>query len=106
MAKRYSRDFALDIASYELRCEGRAVKLERIPMDLLILLAQKKGDLVTRDDIRRQLWGDGVFVDTEHGINTAILKVRQALSDDTGKPRYVETVVGKGYRFVGPLQIV
>src|SRR5262249_43674199 len=81
----------------------RPIKLERIPMELLILLATKDGHLVTRDEIIERLWGKDVFVDTEHGINTAIRKIRLALKDDPEKPRFVQTVTGKGYRFVADL---
>ena len=98
-------EFQLDCASFELRRHGRAQKserisLERIPMELLILLLERQGSVVTRQEIVDRLWGKDVFVDTEHGINTAIRKVRQALKDDPDNPRFVHTVSGKGYRFV------
>src|SRR5207237_10280509 len=76
------------------------VKLEKVPMELLILLLEKDGHLVTRQQNIERLWGNDVFVDTEHGINTAIRKIRQALKDDSDQPRFVQTVKGKGYRFV------
>ena len=100
LASRKFGEFELDCARYELRRNGRALKIERIPMELLILLAEKDGNIVTRQEIIDRLWGKDVFVDTEHGINTAIRKVRQALRDDPEQPRFVETVTGKGYRFV------
>jgi TolB-like protein/DNA-binding winged helix-turn-helix (wHTH) protein len=98
-------EFQLDCASFELRRQGRAQKserisLERIPMELLILLLERQGSVVTRQEIVDRLWGKDVFVDTEHGINTAIRKVRQALRDDPEQPRFVLTISGKGYRFV------
>jgi TolB-like protein/DNA-binding winged helix-turn-helix (wHTH) protein len=93
-------EFDLDSARFELRRSGRVVKLERIPMELLLLLAEKEGSVVTRQEIVDRLWGREVFVDTEHGINTAIRKIRQALKDDPDRPRFVQTVTGKGYRFV------
>ena len=98
-------EFQLDCASFELRRRGRAQKserisLERIPMELLILLLEHQGSVVSRQEIVGRLWGKDVFVDTEHGINTAIRKVRQALKDDPDKPRFIHTVSGKGYRFV------
>jgi len=98
-------EFQLDCAGFELRRQGRAQKserisLERIPMELLILLLERQGSVVTRQEIVDRLWGKDVFVDTEHGINTAIRKVRQALKDDPDNPRFVHTVSGKGYRFV------
>lgn len=96
-------EFSLDCDRYELLRFGRPVKLEKIPMDLLILLVTKDGRLVTRREIIERLWGTEVFVDTEHGINTAIRKIRQALKDDPDRPRFVQTVTGKGYRFIATL---
>jgi TolB-like protein/DNA-binding winged helix-turn-helix (wHTH) protein len=96
-------DLRLDCSRFELWRAGRSLKLERKPMELLILLATREGDLVTRAEIAERLWGSEVFVDTEHGINTAIRKVRQALRDDPNQPRFVQTVMGKGYRFIGPI---
>jgi TolB-like protein/DNA-binding winged helix-turn-helix (wHTH) protein len=93
-------EFSLDCDRYELLRSGRPIKLEKIPMELLILLASKDGNLVTRQEIIERLWGKDVFVDTEHGINTAIRKIRLALKDDPEKQRFVQTVTGKGYRFV------
>jgi TolB-like protein/DNA-binding winged helix-turn-helix (wHTH) protein len=100
LASRKFGEFELDCARFELRRNGRALKIERIPMELLILLAEKDGHVVSRQEIIERLWGNDVFVDTEHGINTAIRKVRQALRDDPEQPRFVQTVTGKGYRFV------
>ncbi len=98
-------EFQLDCASFELRRQRGAqrserISLERIPMELLILLLEREGSVVTRQEIVDRLWGKDVFVDTEHGINTAIRKIRQALKDDPDNPRFVHTVPGKGYRFV------
>jgi TolB-like protein/DNA-binding winged helix-turn-helix (wHTH) protein len=95
-------EFELDGGRYELRRGDRVLKLEKIPMELLTLLAESNGRLVTRDEIVEKIWGKDVFVDTEHGINTAIRKIRQALGDDSEKPRFVLTVTGKGYRFIAP----
>ena len=95
-----SGEFELDAARFELRRNGRVLKLERIPMELLILLSEKDGLVVTRQEIIERLWGKDVFVDTEHGINTAIRKIRAALHEDADRPRLVQTVQGKGYRFV------
>jgi eukaryotic-like serine/threonine-protein kinase len=93
-------EFELDSARYELRRNGQRLKVERIPMELLILLVEKDGNVVTRQEIVERLWGKNVFVDTEHGINTAIRKVRSALRDNPDHPRFIQTVSGKGYRFV------
>ena len=96
----------LDLVRYELRRQGRAVRLERQPMDLLILLVDKKDQLVSRDEIVARLWGANPSVDAERSINTAIRKIRLALRDDPEKPRFVETVIGKGYRFVYPIRVI
>jgi TolB-like protein/DNA-binding winged helix-turn-helix (wHTH) protein/Flp pilus assembly protein TadD len=96
-------NFQLDVARYELRRTGRVLKLEKIPMELLILLVGRRGELVSRDEIIAKLWGRNVFIETEHGINTAVRKIRQTLGDDPERPRFVQTVVGKGYRFVAAL---
>jgi TolB-like protein/DNA-binding winged helix-turn-helix (wHTH) protein/Flp pilus assembly protein TadD len=100
------REFELDVAAYELRRRGRAVRLERRPMDLLILLVERRRQLVSRAEIVGRLWGDGVFVDVEMGINTAIRKVRQALGDSSDSPAFVETVQGRGYRFIADVDPV
>jgi TolB-like protein/DNA-binding winged helix-turn-helix (wHTH) protein len=96
-------DFRLDCDRSELSRAGRILKLERKPLELLILLATREGNVVNRAEIAQRLWGSDVFVDTEHGINTAVRKVRHALRDDPNQPRFVQTVTGRGYRFVGPV---
>jgi len=93
-------DFDLDIGRYELRRGDRVIKLEKNPMELLILLVKNPGRLVTREQIIQRLWGENVFVDTRHGVNTAVHKLRSALRDDSEQPRILETVVGKGYRLI------
>src|SRR5262245_935097 len=98
-------DFVLDIGAYELRHKGRAVRLERQPMDLLILLVERRGQLVTRDEIVEKLWGPNVFVDVETGVHTAIAKIRRALRDSPDAPTFLDTVPGKGYRFIAPVQV-
>lgn len=93
-------DFELDLRAYELRRSGRAIKLERIPMELLLLLVRQKGELVTRDEIITHIWGKNVFLDADNSINAAIRKIRQALKDDPEQPRFIQTITGKGYRFI------
>lgn len=100
LAPRRFGEFELDRARYELRRQGRALKLERIPMELLLLLAEREGAVVSRQEIVERLWGRDVHVDTEHGINTAIRKIRAILREDGERPRFIQTVQGKGYRFV------
>jgi len=99
-------EFELDCGRYELRRNGQSVRVERKPMELLILLASREGQLVTRLEIAERLWSTEVFVDTEHGINTAIRKLRYVLRDDPDDPRFIQTVTGMGYRFVAPLSSV
>jgi len=82
-----------------MRRAGRALKLERIPMDLLCLLVRNAGQLVGRDTIIERLWGKDIFLDTDNSINTAVRKIRQILNDDPRNPKFVQTVPGKGYRF-------
>ena len=93
-------DFDLDARSYRLRRSGEDLKLERIPFELLLLLVGHPGELVTREQIIEKLWGKGVQLDTENAINTAVRKVRLALGDDPMQPRFVQTVTGRGYRFI------
>jgi TolB-like protein/DNA-binding winged helix-turn-helix (wHTH) protein len=94
-------EFELDCERFELRRKGISLRLERQPMELLLLLASSDGRLVTRADIAQLLWPSEVFVDTEHGINTAIRKIRHVLREDSESPRFLQTVTGKGYRFIG-----
>jgi DNA-binding winged helix-turn-helix (wHTH) protein len=100
---RFGEGFELDVRSYELRRSGRPLKLERIPMKLLLLLVEQRGQLVTRDQIIERIWGKDVFLDTDNSINAAIRKVRQVLKDDPERPRYVQTVTARGYRFIAPV---
>jgi TolB-like protein/DNA-binding winged helix-turn-helix (wHTH) protein/Flp pilus assembly protein TadD len=95
--------FVLDPSAYELRRSGRALKLERIPMELLLLLVEERGHLVSRDRIVERVWGKDVFLDTDNSINAAIRKIRQVLKDDPEQPRFVQTVTGRGYRFIAPV---
>jgi TolB-like protein/DNA-binding winged helix-turn-helix (wHTH) protein/Tfp pilus assembly protein PilF len=92
-------DFELDPRSFELRRAGHLVKLERIPLQLLFLLAENRERLVTREEILLAIWGKDVFVDADNSINTAVRKARQALKEDPENPRFLRTIPGKGYRF-------
>ena len=99
-------DFELDLRSYQVRRSGRTLRLERIPMEVLFLLVQRPGQLVTREEIIEKLWGKNVFLDTDNAINTAIRKTRQVLKDDPEQPRFIQTVTGRGYRFIGQISEV
>jgi DNA-binding winged helix-turn-helix (wHTH) protein len=92
--------FEIDRDRYQLQRGSAAIKLERIPLELLFLLLENGGKLVTREQISARLWQDNSFLDTERSINTAVRKIRKALGDDPLRPRFVETVTGKGYRFI------
>jgi TolB-like protein/DNA-binding winged helix-turn-helix (wHTH) protein/Flp pilus assembly protein TadD len=98
--------FELDMAACELRCEGRAVRLERRPMDLLVLLVGRRGQLVSRGEIVERLWGNDVHVDVETGVNTIVWKLRAALRDSPDAPTFVQTVPGRGYRFLASVEVV
>ncbi len=93
-------DFELDFGRFQLSRQGQPVYLEGLPLQLLMFLVENRGKLVSREQIAATLWSKDVFVDVDQGINTAIRKVRRALADDVGQPRYLQTVVGRGYRFV------
>ena len=99
-------DMELDLGRYELRRGGRRVKLEKKPMELLIFLTERREQLVSREEIARRLWRSDLFIDIDKNLNNIVRKLRTALRDDADRPRFVETVVGKGYRFVGPLPVI
>jgi TolB-like protein/DNA-binding winged helix-turn-helix (wHTH) protein/Flp pilus assembly protein TadD len=103
---RFGDGFELDAGAYELRRGGRTLKLERIPMEVLRLLVEEKGQLVRRDRIIERVWGRDVFLDTDNSINAAVRKIRQVLKDDPEQPRFVQTVTGRGYRFIASVQAV
>ena len=97
-------DFELDAESYTLSRAGRVLKLERIPMDILLLLVRQWGQLVDRNQIAEKVWGKGVFLDTDNSINIAISKIRQTLKDEPAEPRFIQTIPGRGYRFIAPVE--
>ena len=99
-------EIELDLGRYELRRQGRRVKLEKKPMELLIFLVSRREQLVSRQEIVSKLWRSDLFIDTEPNINNIVRKIRTALGDDAEKPRFLETVVGKGYRFIGPIRVI
>jgi DNA-binding winged helix-turn-helix (wHTH) protein len=99
-------EIELDLGRYELRRQGRRVKLEKKPMELLIFLVSRREQLVSRQEIVGKLWGSDLFIDTEPNINNIVRKIRTALGDDSAKPTFLETVVGKGYRLVGPVRVI
>jgi DNA-binding winged helix-turn-helix (wHTH) protein/tetratricopeptide (TPR) repeat protein len=92
--------YEADLSSGELRKNGSAVKIQDLPLRLLGALAEKSGQVVTREDLHKRLWPEGTFVDFEDGLNTAVKKLRDALGEDAEMPRYIETVPRRGYRFL------
>lgn len=93
--------FELDIRSRELRRGDTCIRLQEQPFEILRLMLERPGDVVTRDELRRRLWPDGTFVDFEHSLNAAVKRLRAALGDDADSPRFVETLPRRGYRFIG-----
>ena len=96
--------FEADGAVGELRRQGVRIKLNAQPFQVLMLLLDRPGELLTREQISRELWPDGTFVDYEHGVNSAVNRIREALGDTAGNPRFVETLARRGYRFVAPVE--
>jgi len=96
--------FEVNEETGELRKHGIRIKLHSQPFKVLLLLLETPGAIVSRKQLQQRLWGDGTFVDFEHGLNAAINKIREALDDSASQPRYLETVPGKGYRFIAPVK--
>ncbi len=96
--------FEADAATGELRRQGMRVKLNAQPFQVLLMFLERPGQLLTRDEISRELWPEGTFVDYEHGVNSAVNRIREALGDTAGSPRFVETLARRGYRFLAPVE--
>ena len=96
--------FELDLSAGELRKNGAKVRLQGQPFQVLALLLERAGGVVTREELRQSLWPSDTFVDFDHSLNTAINKVREALGDSASSPRYVETLARRGYRFIGQVE--
>src|SRR5580704_17710390 len=92
--------FEVDLRAEELDKAGRKIKLQVQPFHVLAVLLERPGEVVTREELQKRLWSADTFVDFDHSLNTAIKKLRQALSDDKKKPRFVETLPKRGYRFL------
>jgi len=105
-AKRSTGEVEVDLGRYELRRSGRRMRIEKKPMELLIFLLERREQMVTREEIVKRLWRSDLFIDTEKNVNNIVRKVRTALGDNADRPRFLETVVGKGYRFVGPVRVI
>jgi DNA-binding winged helix-turn-helix (wHTH) protein len=98
--------FEADAATGELRRKGVRVKLHAQPFQVLMMLLARPGEMLTREEICRELWPEGTFVDYEHGVNSAVNRLREALGDKAANPRFVETLARRGYRFVAPVERV
>jgi len=96
--------FELDLSAGELRKNGRKLRLQEQPFQILALLLERAGDVVTREELRQKLWAADTFVDFDHGLNTAVNKLRELLGDSASSPRFIETLARRGYRFIAPVQ--
>ena len=106
VSRRTAGEVEVDLGRYELRRSGRRIKLEKKPMELLIFLVGRRDQMVSREEIVKTLWRADLFIDTEKNLNNVVRKLRTALGDSADNPHFLETVVGKGYRFVGPVRII
>jgi DNA-binding winged helix-turn-helix (wHTH) protein/tetratricopeptide (TPR) repeat protein len=106
VSRRIADEVEVDLGRYELRRSGRRIKLEKKPMELLMFLLGRREQMVAREEIVKRLWRSDLFIDTEKNLNNVVRKLRTALGDNADRPRFLETVVGKGYRFVGPVRII
>jgi DNA-binding winged helix-turn-helix (wHTH) protein/tetratricopeptide (TPR) repeat protein len=98
--------YLVDLAAGEVRKNGSRIRLQEKPLRVLALLAERQGQMVTREELKKHLWPEDTFVDFETGLNTAVSKLRDALSDSAETPRYIETIPRRGYRFVAPVELV
>lgn len=98
--------FEADAGTGELRRQGMKVRIHAQPFQVLVMLLERKGEVVSREEISRELWPGGTFVDYEHGVNSAVNRLREALGDKAASPRFVETLARRGYRFVAPVERV
>src|SRR5579871_2975844 len=98
--------FEVDLRSGELRKKGVRIRLQGQPYILLTALLKQQGEVVTREELRRELWPEGTFVDFDHSLGTAVNKLREVLGDSAANPRFVETMHRRGYRFIAPITAV
>jgi TolB-like protein/DNA-binding winged helix-turn-helix (wHTH) protein/Tfp pilus assembly protein PilF len=96
--------YAVDLRTSELWKQGRKIKLQEQPCRILAILLEQRGEVVTREELRKRLWSDDTFVDFDHSLNTAIMRLREALNDSSDNPRFIETLPRHGYRFVAPIE--
>jgi TolB-like protein/DNA-binding winged helix-turn-helix (wHTH) protein/Tfp pilus assembly protein PilF len=98
--------FEIDLEAAELRKQGRKLKLQDQPFQILLLLLEHRGGLVSRDELKHRLWPNDTFVDFDHSLNTAVMRLREVLGDSSESPRFIETVPKRGYRFIAPIDVI
>src|SRR5258708_34222366 len=96
--------FEFDFRSGELRKHGVRIKLQEQPCQILAILLEHRGEMVTREELQHRLWPSDTYVDFDHSLNTAVMRLREALNDSSENPRFIETLPRRGYRFVVPLE--
>src|ERR1700692_1520388 len=95
--------FEVDLKTCELRKQGLRLKLAEQPFQVLVVLLERPGEIVTREEMRNRLWPGDTFVDFDHGLNNAVMRLREVLGDASENPRFVETIPRRGYRFIAPV---
>src|SRR5271165_3867372 len=106
VSRQVAGEVEVDLGRYELRRFGRRIKIEKKPMELLIFLLGRREQMVSREEIVKKLWRSDLFIDSEKNLNNIVRKLRTDLGDNADRPRFLETVVGKGYRFVGQVRVI
>jgi cholera toxin transcriptional activator len=99
-------EFEADLRAAELRKNGNRLKLQMQPFQVLVALLERPQDVVTREELRQRLWPQDTFVDFDHGLNTAMVKLRDVLGDSASKPKFIETIAKRGYRFLGTAEVI
>src|ERR1700753_2579763 len=99
-------DFEADLRAAELRKNGTRLKLQMQPFQVLVALLERPQEVVTREELRQRLWPQDTFVDFDHGLNTAMVKLRDVLGDPASKPKFIETIAKRGYRFLGTAKVI
>ncbi len=99
-------EFEADLRAAELRKNGNRLKLQMQPFQVLVALLERPQDVITREELRQRLWPQDTFVDFDHGLNTAMVKLRDVLGDSASKPKFIETIAKRGYRFLGTAEAI
>src|SRR6201993_3758473 len=99
-------EFEADLRAAELRKRGHRLRMQMQPFQILVALLERPNDVVTREELRQRLWPEDTFVDFDHGLNTAMVKLRDVLGDSASNPEFIETIAKRGYRFLGTAEAV